>query len=294
MTDKATMGSQPQLPVKSIIYLFLFSAVCFYIAFLDLHATPYTVLVGALAGFCGIRSLIETYQKEYVAIFKMAWFIGIACIEWITLKEAGLQPQLNGDISAQYFITGEHRELQVFYECQLAYHLHSLIFAYTHGAKLEMHVHHFATVLLIVISNLTGLRQIGTYIFFLHDVPDITSGAVKFLFNTKQIVALLTVYVVHLFSWGYFRLFLLAKLIYLISTEGPLEIWHVLRIGVFFLSLLLCLHYYWYYQFFNLAFKFFKSKKLRDETEVVTVPISELRQDLANQDSNNGEKQKKS
>ena len=196
----------------AIVYLFLFALVCFYIVQIDAGVHSYTVLVGALSAFCAIRALVEKYKKEYIHIIKLIWFVCISCIEYNFLSSATWRPVFFGGITNDnLFIRGEHVVLQSFYEIQLAYHLHSLIFAYADGAKIEMHVHHFVTVLLIVISNLTGLRPIGVYIFFLHDVPDITTGFVKFFHNTKMVVPLLTVYLLHLCSWAYFRLYLLAQ-----------------------------------------------------------------------------------
>lgn len=172
------------------------------------------VFAATFSGFCAARLAIERRPDAASAVhlFKMAWFIAITLVEWRVLREAMWLPTcLGGKTNEAFWVDGDEEELQFFYEVQLAYHLHSLLFSLVAGAKPEMHLHHVVTVLLIALSDVLGYRRVGFIVFFLHDVPDITSGAIKATLQAKRIPLLLVSYVIHLFSWAYFRLNLFAQ-----------------------------------------------------------------------------------
>lgn len=147
-----------------------------------------------------------------VHVFKMAWFIVISLFEWRIVRDVHWLPTcLGGADNKAFWEDSEEEDLQLFYEVQMAYHLHSLLFSLLMGAKFEMHLHHIVTVVLIALSDVMGYRRIGMVVFFLHDVPDITSGAIKASLQAKRIPILLASYTIHLFSWAYFRLNLFAQ-----------------------------------------------------------------------------------
>ena len=147
-------------------------------------------------------------------MFKMAWFIVIALVEWRIIRESDWLPTcLGGQSNDAFWVDGDEAELQLFYEAQLAYHLHSLFFSLIAGAKPEMHVHHVVTVVLITLSDVLDYRRVGFIVFFLHDVPDITSGAIKATLQARRIPLLLLSFTIHLFSWAFFRLNLFAQVV---------------------------------------------------------------------------------
>lgn len=233
-----------------------------------------------LAAFLAARRAIERRADAASAVhwFKMAWFACVSVYELRLLSSASasawLPPCLGGASNKPIFTQAPADELGTFYHVQLAYHVHSLVYALVVGAKPEMHLHHVVTVLLVVFSDLLDFRRCGLVVFFLHDVPDITSGAIKASLQAGMLSVLIPSYVLHLFSWGYLRLVILARFVYALATDGPEKLEH--RVG--FSALLLCLlalHYYWYYLFIVMALRFKGSGKVRDVSEVQSVPAAE-------------------
>lgn len=216
----------------------------------------------------------EKHSKMGLALphlFKMVWFVSVVSYEWQTLWDMPWLPKfLGGKGEASFFQQGPAEELTTFYEIQLAYHAHSMLFAFIVGAKLEMHLHHLVTILLIYLSDALGYRRVGAVVFTLHDTPDIVGCAIKAAVVAEEKLLAMGIFVGLLGAWGYFRLYLLPMLIIdIIQCSEP----YARR--VFFaalLSILVLLHYFWYMQFLIMAYNMRRTGKTRDISETVEHP----------------------
>ncbi len=199
-------------------------------------------------------------------VFKFFWFITIVYVEYTTLHNKPWLPKFlggAGDISL--WDEGPSDELRVFYEVQMAYHAHSMLFSVLVGSKKEMHLHHIVTIFLIYLSNHFGFRRIGAVVFTLHDVPDIVGCAIKAAVTIEHTNLILAVYVPLLITWFYFRLYLLPLLITDI-LYSHVTLSAKITFGLM-LGTLVCLHYFWYGQFLYMAYKYSKKGKARDISE---------------------------
>ncbi len=155
------------------------------------------------------------------------------------------------------------------YECQLGYHLQSLVFAVVLGAKPEMYLHHVVTVVLVYISWIWGFDRIGTVVFFLHDVPDITGYVMKAIVECKlQTVYQITGWLVLVVTWGYFRLVLFSQVVMWVYEKQHLITQTEFLSTFSLLCLLLCLHHFWFIMFFKMLFKYKNQGVLKDISEV--------------------------
>ena len=255
------------------------------------HLTCLTkMLVFALAftAFSSVRWVCEDRRKqeekrvaEKVAhskvllvlphLFKMFWFASIVAYEWQTLATMPWLPSfLGGAGEDSLFEEGPAEELAYFYEIQLAYHTHSMLFSYLIGSKMEMHLHHLVTIVLIVLSNVLGYRRSGAVVFTLHDTPDIVGCGIKAAVIAEDVIVTLVFYVALLVVWGMFRLYFLPMLIIdIIHSSIPQADRVVFSL---LLAVLVMLHYFWYFQFLLMAYKFRKTGKTRDISEKTPHP----------------------
>jgi hypothetical protein len=250
------------------------------------------VFAASLAGFSAVRWACEQRRQHeearmaskqehskfglvYPQLFKMVWFLAVVAYEWQTLSTMAWLPDfLGGEGSESLWDEGPEEELGHFYEIQLSYHVHSMLFAYLIGAKREMHLHHVVTIFLIVLSDMCGYRRIGSIVFTLHDTPDIVGCAIKAAVIAEDVVLTLSCYVALLATWGVFRLYFLPRLIIdIISSNVPTP--HRVGFSVL-LGVLVLLHYFWYLQFLLMAYKFRKTGKTRDISEKKVHPSDHI------------------
>lgn len=224
--------------------------------------------------------MIEKGQHSKVGLvlphlFKMVWFVSVVSYEWQCLWDMPWLPKfLGGKGEGSFFEQGPAEELTTFYEIQLAYHAHSMLFAFMVGAKPEMHLHHLVTILLIFLSDAMGYRRIGAVVFTLHDTPDIVGCAIKAAVVAEEKMLAINIYVVLLAAWGYFRLYLLPTLIIeIIHSSNPYS--HRVFFSVL-LSVLVLLHYFWYLQFLLMAYNMRRTGKTRDISETVVHPADKV------------------
>jgi hypothetical protein len=205
-------------------------------------------------------------------VFKFLWFVAIVSFEYVTLRNQPWLPKfLGGPGDASLWQAGPSEELRTFYEVQMAYHVHSMLFSVLVGSKKEMHLHHIVTIFLIYLSNHFGYRRIGAVVFVLHDAPDIVGCAIKAAVILENIKLILGTYVPLLLTWGYFRLYLLPLLIIDVIRSGePLVMRTIFSL---MLSTLACLHYFWYSQFLAMAYNYSRTGKSRDISEKNPHPI---------------------
>jgi hypothetical protein len=243
---------------------------------------------GAVAFFCSVRWMCEQRKQQEEArilakekhsklglvfphLFKIAWFAGIVTYEWQTFSQYPWFPKFLGGVGRESAWDDDlANDLEVFYEIQMAYHCHSMIFSFLVGSKLEMHVHHIVTIMLIFFSNYYGYRRSGSIVFLLHDTPDIVGHAIKAAVIAEDIYLTLVLYIALLVTWSYFRLYLLPLFIVDVthSTVPP----HLQYFFIPMLATLVMLHLFWFFQFLLIAYNFRKSGKVRDISEKTVHP----------------------
>lgn len=144
---------------------------------------------------------------------------------------------------------------------QLAYHIHTILFqVWVHYRQdfMEMMLHHFTAVLLILCSNFLDLQRIGILILLAHDISDIFVYGSKALVDSHYKKTLTFFSVSLIVSWFYTRLYVFP---FVIIRSVITEPFRLKLSGVFpfksyvnnmivwtpasFLLLLQALHVYW-------------------------------------------------
>lgn len=237
----------------------------------------------AICTFCVVRWLCEQQRKleeqkildkkphsgfllVLPHMMKFVWFILVVLYEWHTFSSLPWFPKFLGGAGIEsVFADDAANELGTFYQVQLAYHVHSMIFSFLVGSKLEMHVHHFVTILLISGSDMFGFRRCGIVVFLLHDTPDIVGCAIKASLISGGSTLTVTLYAALLFVWAFFRMYLLPVFIIEI-TRSEIPFWRHIMFVVM-LSSLVVLHCFWYVQFLIMGWNFAKKGKRKDISE---------------------------
>jgi hypothetical protein len=82
-----------------------------------------------------------------------------------------------------------------------------------------MLMHHVVAAALLAIMVYGNGLSMGCTIAFLHDIADILVAIVKALGQTHYEKLAVFVFIIHMFTWGYTRNYLLPKLMYFVWTE---------------------------------------------------------------------------
>lgn len=218
------------------------------------------------------------------AVFKAIFFISFTGYSYMAvLREAAWVPPAlfgSGSESACWGLgnAGETQEspsvaFKGFYQVAMAYHLSELVFQLMFELSkpdlVEMMVHHSTTCFLIFSSFYMNYMRIGSLVLFLHDFSDIPVYITKILVDTPLSICTFLNYLGMLVSWGYLRLyvfprFVIQSVIYAGAGEIPVigeKAWAGFAAG---LSLLLCLHVYWYSKFLQMGWHFLSSGETKD------------------------------
>lgn len=224
----------------------------------------------ALTVFLVTRWLAERNKSRFPTVYlhKLTWFLAIVPVEWSILRSKPYLPTILGGTPSgdkELFAPNAEDELSAFYQVQLAYHVHSMVFACVTGAKAEMHIHHIVTVALMTLSDYARFRKVGLVVLLLHDIPDIITYCIKASIQADIKPLIYFFYATLLPTWGYYRLYLLMMLVIYIATEAPLTQSDRI-VFTSLLTVLLALHYFWYGQFILMAMNS-KKKGIKDTTE---------------------------
>ena len=125
-----------------------------------------------------------------------------------------------------------------------------------------MLLHHSITIYLLFGSYFINIWECGIVISYLHDVADILGHFVKTFSQTKLMCVTVPVFFSMMAVWGWHRNIMLPFCIYHVWTQGlkdnvfdryvfP-ETGVTLPIYCYLLSLLVVLHYYWFYLFLKI------------------------------------------
>ena len=111
-----------------------------------------------------------------------------------------------------------------------------------------MVAHHLVTLLLIFLSNYAGMRAVGAYVLYLHDVSDISVAATKLIAKIvhPESLALMASFVWMVASWVYFRIYRFAIGLVAMSLVPGLGMMRTpFKICVCGLVVLSVMHAYW-------------------------------------------------
>jgi ceramide synthetase len=218
------------------------------------------------------------------AVFKAIFFSGFTgYFYFVVLREAAwLPPALfgSGSIGACWGPgnAGAMQEppsaaFEWSFQIAMAYHISELasqvLFEWSKPDFVEMMVHHSTTCFLILSSLCMNYVRIGSLVLFLHYISDIPVYFTKIFVDTPLKLVTVTCYLSCLVSWAYLRLYVfphyvIHSVIYDGAGEIPLigqESWAGF---VFGLSLLLCLHMYWYGLFLKIGWALLRTGKTVD------------------------------
>jgi ceramide synthetase len=161
-----------------------------------------------------------------------------------------------------------------YYQIAIAYHCSELafqiIFELDKPDFTEMMIHHSTTCFLLIVSFFMNYVRVGSLVLFLHDISDIPVYFTKMFVDTPYKIVTFIFYLGMLVSWGYLRLYVfpayvIRSVLYEtteeISVQGNLIQCYGFSAA---LSLLLCLHVYWYFKFLQMGWVFLGKGETRD------------------------------
>ena len=128
-------------------------------------------------------------------------------------------------------------------------------------------------VFLVVASFSFNCIRIGSLILFLHYVPGIPIYSARIFVDTRFILINIDNYVMLLLVFGYLRLYCFPRvIIWSVLSESHQERLEYGEYGEYIywgfvaaLSLLLCLHVYWYYVFIMIGVGYARTGKTEDK-----------------------------
>ena len=222
-----------------------------------------------LAAFSLLRAYIEAKPAPAAQLLRVAWFVCVTLFEWSILRHQPWLPTfLGGPGGSAILEKSWEADLTFLYQLQLGYHTQSMLFSLYNGAKPEMHLHHATTLLLVTFSYVFGYLRYGAVVFFLHDIPDISGYLMKAAVEAQAKRFMMLAFTLLVLTWGYCRLVLFCQTIYVLYVDRHMVEAGIFASHMFMLSLLLCLHYYWYILFFKMAFSYKTKGLARDISEV--------------------------
>jgi ceramide synthetase len=223
-------------------------------------------------------------------MFKLLYFIALSAAGWHLLHDQPYLPaELGGSGHADHAFTGYPMHplspwIKYYYMFQLGYHTQSLLFqvGMTHrNDLLEMVLHHFCAIFLLVLSYLSNFYRVGVLVLFVHDLADITGYAIKTSVDTSYTKVTISVYLSLLTVWGYTRLYVYPFTIIasvnkfyeslLANGEAGTSKAQIVRLQQIMLSVLYLLHIYWYIMFLIMGASFLKTGKTRDIQQKIEV-----------------------
>jgi ceramide synthetase len=169
------------------------------------------------------------------------------------------------------------KPMEFFYVVELGCYIHQLMWTEVHRSDaVEMIIHHFATIGLIAGSYVSNFTRVGLTIIFIHDVADIFLESAKVVnyinLANKQMTWLHTLstvqFVIFAITFVITRLFIYP--FYVLNSvffEGR-EVFGGWQ-GYYFFSVLLsvlqCLHIFWFYLIARMAYRLVTTGTDKDE-----------------------------
>lgn len=140
------------------------------------------------------------------------------------------------------------------------YHMGGLVTHFATSRKndfIEMGLHHIVAMYLYLGCYLFNGWEIGAVIALIHDIADVTTGAVKTSSETRYSTLTAIIFVTHMSVWFYTRLILLPWTIYSIYLE-PVYMGRdfVKPTFMYLLTCMFLLHAYWFSLFCKMLKKY--------------------------------------
>ena len=175
-------------------------------------------------------------------------------------------------------------DVQLYFNLVAAYNLHEMGWLLLYGIGdynfWEMLLHHIVTLSLIVLCFITKHTAIGCLVMILHGLTDIPGALNKMFSNSSLYAVTFAFYLVTLYSWCYYRLYVLVGSIIqpIYDTEYKLQIqsgnneYSEPMCYVMLLSTLAVLHVFWIALLFKMGYRFIAKGKAHDS---VAIPSSD-------------------
>jgi len=160
-----------------------------------------------------------------------------------------------------------------YYLFQLGYHCHSLLFLFwlkRRGDFLEMTLHHICTIFLVWFSYMINYVRVGTLVFLVHDIGDITIYLARTVGDTNWNVGKGIGWALMTGTWMVTRLVIFPGWIIWTTAYESVRICtdtahhHGFYFFNFMLCVLFCLHVYWWFMFLKMGFDLVKYGKTED------------------------------
>jgi len=236
------------------------------------------------------KARIERAEKGAKSVFKFFLFVTACIVGWFVLKDIDFMPKslfCNGDMNKIWKDFPYWRKstyFNTYYMVQFGYHLESLVsqmFSKPKNDYIEMMLHHIVAVLLISLSYMSNISNVGASVLFLHDWSDIFTALTRVLVDLPGCKVLTTISFFSLVvSWAWSRLYVFPFHVIGISVIkfGTIQHQHPFAFYslITMLLVLLVLHIYWFYLFMKIAYNLIVNKKQEDLQNQVGVEDDEL------------------
>lgn len=204
----------------------------------------------AFFNYLGIKALFFPSTASWVLDTKQHW------MGW------PLQPQVDGII--------------FYYQIELGSYIHQAMWTeVTRSDAAEMLLHHFTTILLILMSYLTNFTRIGSSILLVHDLADIFLESGKcFVYISKAkgnkwiTVVCDSLFAIFALSFFVTRLVIYPRfLVYSLVYEAPaiMGMWPGYWAFAGLLIVLQCLHIFWFYLICRMIYRLLTTGIEKDE-----------------------------
>lgn len=231
---------------------------------------------------------VKVFESKLVrfgsAIFKFIFFISFSTYSWVYgLADADWMPEVmfgtgNTNKCWGQGNAGDTQQpvglaITRFYQVALAYHMSELAFQIIYEREkpdfTEMFTHHVTTCFLLFASFYANFVRIGTLVLFVHYVSDIPVYGAKIFVDTSCKITTFVNLLGMLSSWGFLRLYVFpAFIIRSTLMESGLErailgdlAYYTFNVA---LSLLFCLHIYWYSLFLQMGWHYLFKGETKD------------------------------
>lgn len=209
--------------------------------------------------------------------FKIFYFTFITCFGFYVLSDTRFHSSLmfgKGDLRHVYSdwpYTQLPRYMKLYYMVGLSYHFEDTVAHFFHPIQndfFEMLLHHYITIMLIVMSYMSSFWNFGIMVMIQMDNGDAVGGAIKAFMDFTSVPIVLTNYLLVVASWIYFRDFVYAyEVVWKGAMSGQFRINDDSSIMPPFISLLiglLILNIYWTLLFFRMGYRFISKGEVKD------------------------------
>lgn len=209
--------------------------------------------------------------------FKIFYFLGITLFGFYVLSDTEYHSYYMFGKSSLAHVYSDWpynkfpRFLKLYYMIGLSYHFEDTVSHFFHPIQndfFEMLLHHYITIMLIVMSYMSSFWNFGIMVMIQMDNGDAIVGCIKAFMDITSTPIVLANYLLMLSSWIYFRDFVYAyEVVWTGSMSGQFRINDDSSIMPPFIALLiglLILNLYWTMLFFRMGYRFISKGEAKD------------------------------